>query len=194
MNLTDFYEAKKATPSSSNEHMDTLRKYAVRCEHVTEFGVSQGYSTVAFLTACPAELHSYDITRQPEIDGIEAWANQTCKTKFVFHQQSSLEADFESTDLLLVDSLHTYDQVRQELALHGHKVRKYLIFHDTIFWAYKNEIDSGGEADHAFYSRRHKQGIGPAIEEYMTAHPEWQIIEHHYHQSGLTVYARLEAL
>lgn len=189
MNLEILYRMKRATPESINEHMDTLRKYAEQSDHIVEFGVMHGFSTIAFLAGRPKELHSYDILRQVEIDQIEFVAAGE-GLNFTFHLQSSLEAQFESTDLLFLDSLHNYEQVRDELALHGHKAKKFLIFHDTIAFAYMDQIATHLPA-HPHYSLGHKKGIGPAIEEYMTAHPEWQIIEHHYHQSGLTVYKRV---
>lgn len=189
--LEKIYQDRRATPHSINEHMDTLRHYASKCSVVTEFGVDVGFSTIAFLAAQPKELHSYDINRQPDIDLIDSIAATETRTRFEFHHQSSLDARFELTDLLFIDSLHDYAQVKQELELHGHKAQSYLVFHDTIAWAYSDERPSSYPSEANYSFGKHLKGIGPAIGEYMATHPEWKIIEHLYHQSGLTIYRRV---
>ena len=181
MSLEEYYVRKKSIPESIDQHMDTLRKYASQCDSVVEFGVGNGYSTVAFLAGRPKTLDSYDVERSSSVNEIEQVAREAGSTQFTFHLLSSLLAEFETTDLLFIDSLHNYEQVRDELAFHAHKAKKFLILHDTIYWAYMDQVPSNHPT----------KGIGLAIEQYMSVHPEWQICEHHYHQSGLTVYRRV---
>jgi predicted O-methyltransferase YrrM len=189
MTLEELYEERKATPWNLNEHMDTLRGYAAECNIVTEFGTHKGFSTIAFLAGVPKELHCWDIIRQPEVDTIEALAAET-PTRFVFHHGNSLHADFTTTDLLFIDSLHQYDQVIQELQNHAHKATKYLIFHDTIAWGYIDEVPSNNPTD-INYGWAHKKGVAQAIGHYMVDHPEWKIFEQYYHNCGLVVYRKM---
>ena len=74
---------------------------------------------------------------------------------------------------MLVDSLHIYEQVAEELRLHAPKVRKYIVFHDTTTFADHGEF--GGK------------GIWPAVQEFIDSHPEWQMIERRTNNNGLTV-------
>jgi hypothetical protein len=39
-----------------------------------------------------------------------------------------------------IDTLHTGEQLRQELRLHSSRVRKYIVLHDTTLCAYKVSI------------------------------------------------------
>ncbi|SRR5581483_4205211 len=189
MDLETLYQQRCVTPWNINEHLPTLRRYASECRVVTEFGTHVGFSTIAFLAGQPEELHCYDIVRQPDVALIEEIAASQTKTKFTFHQQSSLTAEFDSTDLLFIDSLHQYDQVLQELCLHAPKVKQYLMFHDTFAWAYIDENPSGNPTDINF-GWAHKKGVAAAIGHYMVDHPEWKIYEQFYHNCGLTVYKR----
>jgi len=86
MTLEERFNKLKATPSSINEHLDTLRNYASRCESVAEFGVDIGQSTTAFLMAQPKRLISVDTCRRPEIDEI---GRMVGATKWMFLHTSS---------------------------------------------------------------------------------------------------------
>ena len=188
MTLEELFEQRKATPWNMNEHMDTLRRYASECDHVTEFGTHVGFSTTAFLMGKPKELHCWDINRQPEVSTLEDLAAQN-GVNMVFHNESSLAANFETTELLFIDSLHQYDQVIQELQMHAHKATKYLILHDTIAWGYIDEWPSDNPTD-INYAWAHKKGVAQALGHYMIDHPEWKIYEQFYHNCGLTIYHR----
>lgn len=180
LTLEELYNARRHHQWSINEHMDALRRYAEECEVIVEFGTHVGFSTVAFLCGHPKEMHCWDVEYHDyDLNPIAALAAEA-GIGFHFNHQSSLEAEFESCDLLFLDSLHDYAQVQQELASHGHKAKKYLIFHDTVERATTDETPSANEV----------QGIIPAINEYMALHPEWELAEHFEHQYGLTVYRR----
>jgi hypothetical protein len=103
-----------------------------QCKVVTEFGTRDCYSTVAFLSGCKNVVHSYDIMVTPSIEELQAIVDKPCD--WTFHHQSSIapETKIDPTDLLFIDSLHTYEQVTKELVRHGHYVNKYILFHDTV--------------------------------------------------------------
>jgi len=71
----------------------------------------------------------------------------------------------EQTDLLFIDTLHTYDCLSRELELHGDKVNKYIIFHDTVLFS----------------------GIVPAIDEFLENNKEWKRDRVEHSTPGLTV-------
>jgi hypothetical protein len=96
---------------------------------------------------------------------------------FKFIQKSDLKIEIKETDLLFIDSWHVYNQLRQELLLHCNKVKKYLIFHDTVtFGAYGED---GGI------------GLMPALEEFLFWHPEWVVKEIYNNCNGLIICTRV---
>ena len=87
------------------------------------------------------------------------------------------KVEIAETDLMLVDSLHIYEQVKAELELHASKVKKYLVFHDTTTYADRGEFDG--------------RGIWPAIQEFLDSHPEWIMHERRTNNNGLTILKRV---
>jgi len=170
LTLEEFYRWRCGHTHNMSEFMPVLRRYAEECRWVTEFGVEHGYSTTAFLAANPACLDSYDVISPAEhVSMLLRLARNDGVTRFIYHVESSLLcATIPMTDLLFVDSLHTYEQVRGELERHGNQARKFLIFHDTIACP----------------------EILPAIEEFISANPHWRLREHIDTGCGLTVYER----
>lgn len=180
-NLEELFRGRQDNKAGSTTlHMGTLRSYGEQCAHITEFGVFNCFSTTAFLAARPKKLVGYDILRQPDVDLIEKIAREQTEAEFVFHLASSIEVEIEETDLLFVDSLHDYAQVKQELTLHGNKARKYLILHDTLERATSDETPSNNEV----------QGIIPALLEFLVKNPHWRVYDHYNFQYGLTILKR----
>jgi cephalosporin hydroxylase len=158
------------------EHMDVIRSYASKCERIVELGVYDCTSTWALLAGCPEKLTSYDIDRRVEVSEVEA-AAQGSGTVFCFVLASSLEVEIEECDLLFIDSMHTYQHLKQELALHASKIAKYIILHDTTTFG---TVDQSGQG----------RGLWPAIEEFLAARPEWSLAERRTNCNGLSVLRR----
>lgn len=184
--LNDLYHAVRTKPSDIYEHIDALRAFAESVDHVTEFGVSDGTTTTAFLKAKPKRLVSYDIEKHPMVDVLASLANGT---RFEFKQQSTLAEDIEPTDMLFIDDLHTYDQVSKELAKHAKNVRKYILFHDVATLGYHDET---GRPYAPAPNEAEKQGIMPAITEFLRDHDEWRIVTLLGHNNGLMALARTQ--
>lgn len=142
-------------------HLPVLEYFAGLCGHVTEFGVREARSTVALCAGCRGEVHSYDIEHTSGAKMLPNTPGLPCK--WVFHQADTGADDLviAATDLLFLDTLHTYDHLRKELRNHGRKAGKYLIFHDTHSCG---ERDVSGPDTYA-------RGILPAIDEFLAAHP-----------------------
>ena len=163
--------------SDINEHMPVLYQLALRCKTITEFGVGYGRSTRAFiasLLATEGELNSYEIKI---LDGVkELFARaEKANLQAYFHLQNVLGGvEIKPTDLLLVDSHHTYTQVFSELQMHGNKVNKYIAFHDTITFGEVGQ-DNGS------------LGIRPAIDDWMEKNKEWIIKEELLNNNGLLI-------
>lgn len=178
--ISAFVEAEK-TPSDINEHMEVLRRLAADCEHVTEFGMRGGVSTLALLAGQPETLISWDIDPR-------AVVSQRCadllahsgRTTFQPRVGDTLKITIEPTDMLFIDTLHTARQLKLELERHAdpveNKVRKYLAFHDTATFGMKGEDGS-------------EPGLRAAIRYFQRCHafPLWELIEDRYNNNGLVV-------
>jgi hypothetical protein len=174
MTLKNKYEDLCNTPSDINEHLPTLKKYAEQCEHITEMGVRGIVSTYALLMGLPKKLISYDINMcnwEPVKELVKE------QTEFQFKIGNTLEIEIEETDLLFIDTLHNYKQLSKELLLHGNKVKKYIIFHDTTSY----EIN--GES----YEGKKEQGIWQAVLDFLNHNPEWTLLQRFTNNNGLTI-------
>jgi len=175
MSITEIYEAKCNDNSDICQHLPTLKRYAEECRLITELGVRSIVSTWAFLAAKPIALTSIDIHhpsyyKDYDKDGCNLeLAEQLAKeqgTSFLFVQEDSLKSNFPNCDLIFFDTLHTYEQLSQELKLHGNKSNKFLIFHDTETY--------------------HKELI-PAITDFMVENRQWMVYETFFNNNGLIV-------
>jgi hypothetical protein len=149
-------------------------------------GVRYVVSTWALLAAKPKKIFCYDILTGLDMDVFNRNLNELSdKAKdvnvdFSFSHADVLNIEIEETDLLLIDTYHEYNQIKQELKLHANKVRKYLIFHDTTTF---------GEFGETF-KVPNTIGIWPAIEEFMLENKEWKIEERLTNNNGLTILKR----
>lgn len=142
-------------------HLPVLEYFASKCGHVTEFGVRDGCSTVALISGCRGHVHSYDIERTPIVDRLQRTALPCSSWTFHLGDTGDPSLEVAETDLLFIDTLHTYAHVSKELAYHGRKARKYLAFHDTLTCGAR---DLSGPDPAA-------EGITRAIEEFLARHP-----------------------
>jgi hypothetical protein len=176
--LFEVYEQLCKTPSDINEHLPTLCRLAKECGHVTEFGA--GRSTIGLLMGEPADLVTYDVGYTELPYAAQALAEKHGKARLVYHQGDTHAVPIiEPTDLLFIDTVHTFEQIKAELDRHADRVRKYLVFHDTVTF---------GQTYHPTGGR----GILPAIQEYFAAHPEWELAEEHSNNNGLMIWRRKE--
>ena len=120
--VEENYNTLVNTPSDINEHLPVLKKYAEQCEHITEMGVRSVVSTFAFILAKPKKLISMDLFHPSQygddyrLDLISQYAKDN-SIDFSFKLQNTLECTIEPTDMLFIDTLHTYGQLKKELEL-----------------------------------------------------------------------------
>ena len=175
--------------SDIHEHLPVLYRYALQCSAITEFGTRRGVSTLAFLSACinrDAKVTAYDIVKWEDVDGIIELAKQD-GLNFTFKEESTLTCDIETTDLLFIDTYHTYSQLKAELDRHAGKVNKFIAFHDTFTYGENGEPSYEAVAMNAMNCGR---GIWKAIEEFMQANPEWSVCYKTDSNNGLTILAK----
>ena len=84
--------------------------------------------------------------------------------------------------------MHSQQQLRDELKLHGNAARKYLAFHDTHTYGGRDE-----QRDWAENPNRKAiagQGLMSAIIDFLIANPHWDFKMHKTNCNGLTVLER----
>jgi len=179
-------------PSDIYEHLPTLKKYSEQCNTITEFGVRYACATWAFIEASPKKLLCYDINYD-FFKPSEEIINEVCNLKnidFKFILGDSLKVDIENTDLLFIDTLHTYNQLYLELNKHAENVNKWIILHDTI---------SFGDRDEAIYEHASniiktettkKVGLVQAVNDFLLNNSDWFIKEVYENNNGLTILER----
>lgn len=169
----DIFNDACSLPTDINKQLKILRKFGEKCEKITEFGVRKGISTIAWLVCKPKKLISYDIKLLPETGFLKFLAAEN-KIDFTLIEQDTLSAEIEQTDLLFIDTFHSYTQLKQELALHMSKVNKCCILHDTASYKIVGEDNKN-------------PGIGQAIDEFLSNNKNWKVIEETSENCGLMV-------
>jgi len=177
--ITKNYELVCQRASDINQLLPTLNKYAQQCDHITEMGVRTVVSTWAFLAAKPKTFRCYDVNSHPNVQVVSEIAKEA-GIDFEFYCQSVIEdgLEIEETDFLFIDTLHQYEQLKKELAMHGNKARKFIGFHDTVTFGHVDENTGQG------------LGLVPAIDEFLQENPHWARIEVLEFNNGLTILKR----
>lgn len=177
---------KIETGCDISAHLPMLELLASRCGHVTEFGTRTAYSTTAFLAGllrsktAERKLICYDIVRTQQVDELmSAIFVEENPPQFEFRLGSTVDPNLkiEKTDLLFIDTLHSYQQVKNELK-QATQVNRYIVFHDT-FTDWDESLDCGGV------------GIGPAITEFLELNTQWQMVYRVEFNHGLIVLEKL---
>ena len=159
------------------EHLETIKKYASECDHVTEFGIRTGVSTTAIIAGKPKRFVTYDIDLGRFNAGQYCEMAKEVGVDLVVIEGNSVEVEIEETDMLMIDSEHTHEHMTKELSLHGGKVSKYIISHDTEKFKHRDEA-------------RKDRGLWDALHEFMDSNPGWELREHFPNNNGLTVIQR----
>ena len=179
--LEALYQQKLRGNKTICHHLPVLRALASQASTCVEFGVRTGNSSVALLVGCAGTVYSWDLERRPEHIEIARAAGH----RWVFTQGDSRTAVIPDCDLLLHDSFHNYEQVRAELEAHAHKVRRFLLFHDSIKYALL-----GGENHSRGNFNPHLAGFRLAVDELMIRDDSWRIKAHYPASDGLLVLER----
>lgn len=168
------------------EHLPTLRALAANADTssprplwVVEFGVRSIVSTWALLAGRPLSLVSVDIVAPPsaelaEVSGCAAEIG----TAFEFIHASTLDLEPVDCDVLFIDTLHTYSQLRAELARHAAGVSGWIAMHDTETFGARGEDGT-------------EPGLRAALDEFLAAHTEWEIVHDVANCNGLVVLERV---
>lgn len=176
MTLGERFTQVRSEESDIRDLIDVLVKYGHDCQHITEFGIGDGSSAIAWLFSRPKNLVCYDIGRQPSVDDIARLASEN-GIDFVFHEANTAHVTINPTDLLFIDTVHNAGQLEHELKNESH-VNKFIIMHDTETYG---DVGEGGA-----------EGMQYAIDRFLhSKRSEWKLAEHLMESNGLTVLERI---
>lgn len=158
-----------------SEHLGLLRGLACDpdVKRICEIGFRRGISATA-LASSGKPVSSYDVA------DCAAPAARLCQMSinFEFHRADSLKATLPECDLLHIDSLHTYKQLRAELCRHHQSVTKWIALHDTTTFGKMGQDKT-------------KPGLRQAIDEFLAQEgSEWRILLMLTNNNGFTVLQR----
>lgn len=173
--IQEHYQTILNTPSDIRLDLPILYDLARQCEHITELGTGFGNSTAAFLAAQPKRLLSYDLRF---LESALVLKPMYGATDFQLIEADDLTIALEPTDMIFIDTYHTYVQLSQELRLHAHAAKKFLAFHDTEVFGKMSEDNT-------------RPGLVAAIKEFLVNNPIWQLKSHSNIHNGLTVLQKM---
>lgn len=186
--ILEKYNQHKNTPSDINEHLETLYNLGKECSHITEMGVRWVSSTWPFVYSNPKKMISYDILKNPNINEVINLCEEY-SINYSFHEKDVLKLEIEPTELLFIDTLHTYNQLIKELELHSNKVSKYIVLHDTEHFGRVDEFVYEHASSIVKESPSSKRGLMTAVEDFLssTIGQNWELLRVYKNNNGLTV-------
>lgn len=201
LNLEEMYIDYYTQPSDINEHLPVLRRLAAECSSVVEIGVGSIASTCGILqglSESPYQSPSYlgINLAYPPYNALNL--AQTLAEKnginFTFWPVNDMHIFIEPTDMLFIDSLHTYCHLTYELETFSSQVRKYICLHGTSHpWGNQDDIEYyGNYSEYPPSYDRTKKGLWSAVLDFLTRNPEWVLLESHMNNHGFTILKRLD--
>ena len=164
--ILEKYNQHKSTYSDINEHLETLYNLGKECSHITEMGVRWVSSTWPLVYSNPKKMISYDILKNPNISEVINLCNEY-SINYSFEEKDVLQLDIEPTELLFIDTLHTYNQLIKELEIHSNKVSKYIVLHDTEHFGRLDEVVYQHASNVIKEAPSTKAGLMTAVEDFL---------------------------
>lgn len=197
---TIFYEC--ANEASSIEYYSALRKLANQYSHVTELGAYHLGSSFAILLGLlenpsPSKsLLAIDCGIPPKYRlQLAQTAAKQIGIQFSFLQANDFDIELQPTDMLNIDTYHTYRHLTYELEKFSPIVRSTIVLHDTSapFGYYDENAHAPNwdiESRYPPHIDRTKMGLWSAVTDFLKLHPEWELIERNTNGPGFTVLRR----
>lgn len=136
--LRKQYELHCTEPSDINEHLPRLRELASECSSVVELGIRGAVSTWGLLqglaesSQTPRSYIGVDL-EYPLLNTLFLANNLADDHQISFQvwAANDFDIEIEPTDMLFIDTWHTYRHLTYELEKFSTRVAKYIAMHDT---------------------------------------------------------------
>lgn len=188
-----------------NEFLPRIRKELTGASHITELGVREAISSWTFAAVAaeaadagrPIAYRALDITKKDGVADLEAAMAQCPGVDFTFTEGSDLIVSPWRTDVMLLDTWHTYKQLAKELPIWTPYITKTLILHDTSLFGNRDEDlngHGGKPVDESLFSGvLPRVGLWPAVEDFLNSAEgrNWRLVERIVDNFGLTILSRV---
>jgi len=199
--IYDYYASLSIWECDIGEHMPVLKQLGKECPTVVEIGLGLVISTWGLLQGLSenSALHrSYlgiDIAMPPS-DNLQLAKDEAerCNISFRFQRVNDLHLQsLEPADLLFIDSMHTYCHLTYELETFSPYIQKYIAMHDTSEpWGDRDDAEYyGNYSEYPSHYDRSKKGLWPAVVDFLTRHPEWELEKRYLNCHGFTILKRV---
>ena len=197
------------------DQLDFLRTLSFSCDHIVELGSFDINSSWAFLAAKPKKILLVDWVKTKKMIDKETfpchgqdrfvdfnrfpggWDHFNLVATFnniqvEFVKGDSRTVDIPNTDLLFIDTWHSYNQLEKELNKHHNKVNKYIAIQDTNPFGYVSKPDfSDVRSGRAKESDRIPDGgLNRAIFEFLEENKDWKETYRIKQNAGLVVLSK----
>lgn len=206
--IKNRYNYLKNSSSDINEHLETLYKYATKCESVIELGVRGCVSSWALINGLidnnsnNKKIFLNDLEKcniESLVNAVNTF-NRSSNNKIQLDYQWINDLDLElksSYDLTFIDTWHIYGQLKRELNKFSKYTNKYIIMHDTtIDEIYGENIRCGLNIEElqkksGFTREELTTGLKRAIDEFLAENSNWVLKEKFTNNNGLTILERI---
>lgn len=191
-------------PSDINEHLPVLSNYAQECTSVFETGVRGCVSSWAFAHGLAHNGKERKLLIMNDLNECDTARLQKCasqmniSTKTIWMNNLHIPLDqVGPVDIVFIDTWHVYAQLKRELEKFSTIACKYIIMHDTtVDETYGEAIRMGQDIWQmiqmsGFVMEEICRGLWPAVEEFLSAHPEWKLHQRFTNNNGLTILKRM---
>ena len=191
---TIYIEHRDRQDSDIKEYMEMLFEVSKECFHITEMGVREVNTTWAFLYGLslsgkqPKRLVSYDLYYHPNIDIAKRVAKDN-SIDFTFLVGDTGAVSIEPTNLLFIDTEHTYQHLWKELCLHAGKVSNYIFVHDTS-GVYGTSEDWPWNHPRRGSLTKEQYGMWAGCCDFVKENPDWEIVTRYTDGNGMTILGR----
>ena len=184
-NLEDKLQLRCDTKSDINQHLQTIRKYASVCDHITEVRSRWSDATWALLAGKPKKLVTYDYLHPSlfgiDINEVKQMAGALCIDYELIVPNNQQPVEPEETDMIFIDNEHTFKGTIIDLMHYERYVRHYIVLAKTEVYAYIDEKLTDTE----------RLGMMTAVEEFLTRYAgSWMVKEYRRNNFGLTILER----
>lgn len=167
--VEEWFDKTRQVGSDFNEHMQTLKDLASKVEVCVELSAWLKPALLSMAAGHPKKLVSVCPGVKPEWGQLSQLLQD--KTEFVTIQKDSLNTEPFEHDLLFHDTRHSAAYILQDLNRWGPLCRRWIVLHTSMTFGEKGDD--------------HGPGVLPAVETWITQHPEWVIKFHHPNNHGL---------
>ena len=164
-----------------DEHLPKLYELAKKCDSATAITKRREAAIPLLAARCSKFVRVFSYETDALFEHLRTLQLEEKLTE-VLTISSPIDSNIQSierTDLLFIDSVHTFEQLIKELSVYGPLVNKYIVLHDVAIYDFKGEDDKS-------------PGLLAAVIAFVRSNPEWTVVYHTRSQYGLMVLSRVD--